>query len=71
MLQIFAIKRRRAELWEDVITEGTNGYLIASTMDYFVKWRAGAIKRYLNRLLDRLGISLFCMEEFESYDVSQ
>eukprot|EP00959_Pyramimonas_sp_CCMP1952_P252279 5271043-Pyramimonas_sp.AAC.1 len=40
-------------------------------MDYFVKWRAGAIEGYLNRLLDRLEISPFCMEEFESYDVSQ
>eukprot|EP00959_Pyramimonas_sp_CCMP1952_P139933 2928455-Pyramimonas_sp.AAC.1 len=44
MLQIFGIKRKRAELWDNVIKEGTNGYLILSTMDYFVKWRAGAIK---------------------------
>eukprot|EP00959_Pyramimonas_sp_CCMP1952_P263089 5501699-Pyramimonas_sp.AAC.1 len=61
----------RDRLWEDVTKEGTNGYLIVPTMDYFVKWRAGAMKGYLNRWLDRLEISLFCMEEFESYDVSQ
>ena len=40
-------------------------------MDAFVKWRAGEIKGYTQRLLDRLKFKLFCMEEFESFDVHQ
>ena len=45
--------------------------MIVSTMDSFVKWRAGEIKGYASRLLKRIEISLFCMEEYESYDACQ
>jgi len=71
MRRIFVIKRERAEHWDDIISEDTNGHLIVSTMDSFVKWRAGEIKGYAHRLLQRLEISLFCMEEFESFDAAQ
>ena len=46
-------------------------HLIVSTMDAFVKWRAGETKGYIHRFLERLKVTLFCMEEYESYDVSQ
>ena len=41
------------------------------TMDAFVKWREGELKGYAGRFLERLSIKLFCMEEFESFDIYQ
>ena len=71
MEKIFAIKHRRAQCWEDICKENSNGILIVSTMDSFVKWRAGEIKGYASRLMERVEINLFCMEEYESYDTCQ
>ena len=71
MKQIFQMKMRRAEEMEKILDESRQGHLIVSTMDAFVKWRAGEIKGFINRYLKRLHIKLFCMEEFESFDVPQ
>ena len=71
MLHIFQIKRRRAEHMEAILVEPRQGHLIVATMDAFVKWRAGETKGYINRFLQRLQVTLFCMEEFESFDVPQ
>jgi len=68
---IVDIKRQRAVEWEKIIQENTESLLVLSTMDVFIKWRAGEIKGYVNRLLRRFEISLFCMEEFESFDLPQ
>ena len=40
-------------------------------MDIFVKWRAVQLKGYTQPLLNRLQICLFCMEEFETFDLPQ
>ena len=56
---------------ESILAEPRQGHLIVSTMDAFIKWRAGEMKGYMNRFLDRLQISLFCLEEFESFDVAE
>ena len=71
MALIVNIKRQRAVEWEKIIQENTQSLLILSTMDVFIKWRAGEIKGYANRSLRRFEISLFCMEEFESFDLPQ
>ena len=71
MLQIFHIKSRKTEQMESIIDEPRQGHLIVSTMDAFVKWRAGEIKGYMNRFLQSLQVTLVCMEMFESFDVPQ
>ena len=71
MALIVNIKRQRAVEWEKIIQENNESLLVVSTMDVFIKWRAGEIKGYANRLLRRFEISLFCMEEFESFDLPQ
>ena len=71
MLRIVQIKLRRAKLMDDVLREPRGGHLIVSTMDAFVKWRAGDTKGCINRFLESLQVQLFCMEEYESFDVSQ
>ena len=40
-------------------------------MYIFVKWRAGQLKGHTQQLLNRLQICLFCMEEFETFDLPQ
>ena len=71
MRSIFHIRRRRGELMDAVLSQPSQGHLIVSTMDAFVKWRAGETKGPINRILERLKVTLFCTEEYESFDVSQ
>ena len=56
---------------ESILAEPRQGHLIVSTMDAFIKWRAGEMKGYMNRFLESLQINLFCLEEFESFDVAE
>ena len=49
MALIVNIKRQRALEWEKIIEENNESLLVVSTMDVFIKWRAGEIKGYANR----------------------
>ena len=71
MALIVNIKRQRALEWEKIIEESNESLPVVSTMDVFIKSRAGDIKGYANSLLHRFEISLFCMVEFESFDLPQ
>ena len=71
MALIVNSKRQRAVEWEKIVQENNESLLVVSTMDVFIKWRAGEIKGYANRLLHRFEISPFCMVEFESFDLPQ
>ena len=71
MTKISEMKKRGAKHWDDIIASNSSSHLVVSTMDVFVKRRAGQLKGYAQRLLGRLQISLFCMEEFESFDLPQ
>ena len=50
MALIVSIKRQRAVEWDKVIEENDKSLLVLSTMDVFIKWRAGEIKGHANRL---------------------
>ena len=71
MEALFELKQRRQQEMEKMLDEPRHGYLIVSTMDAWVKWRAGEIKGPINRVMQKLDIKLFCMEEFESFDLPQ
>ena len=59
------------ELWQEIVSKATNGIVVVGTMDAWVKWRAGEVGGYMGELLRKIDIALFCMEEYESYDVQQ
>ena len=67
----FHIKARRKELWQEIVPQATDGIVVVGAMIAWVKWRAGEIGGYAGALLRQLDIALFCMEEYESYDVHQ
>ena len=71
MVHIFYTRSRRTQHMESILAEPSQGHLIVSTMDAFIKWRAGEMKGYMNRFLDSLQINLFCLEDFEAFDVDE
>ena len=50
-------------------TPDSSGHLTVSTLDAFVKWRAGEIKGILDRRLPGKEIKIVCLKEAESVDV--
>ena len=71
MINIFEMRKREAMHWDDIVASNSSSHLVVSTMDVFVKWRAGQLKGHTQQLLNRLQICLFCMEEFETFDLPQ
>ena len=69
MIQVVSIKRRKAQEMERLLAPESRGHLIASTLDAFVKWRAGEIKGILDRRLPGKEVKLVCLKEAESVDV--
>ena len=69
MILVVEIKRRKAEEMELLLAPDSSGHLIVSTLDAFVKWRAGEIKGILDRRLKDKEIKIVCLEEAESVDV--
>ena len=70
-LHKFKQESRRRTLMEDILAEERQGHLIVATMDAFIRWRAGKMEGYMKRFLDRLQINLFCLEDFEAFDVDE
>ena len=71
MTQVVKLKEQKAAEIEKLLASNDSGHLIVSTLDAFVKWRAGDMKGLVDKRLQRKELKMCFLEEAESADVQQ